>query len=650
MTATPAAVRIRGLGPHADVRLSLSTTGTTTILGASGSGKSTIMHAIALCLWGTDATGATFDRGLLSAPKASVAFGDYGRSLAAKGEATRYLSVDGQPQPGGNEATFREHLAPELRDGEAARLVMFPLGWVPLLEGAGAGRPLRTVLDRMLPGPTAADLLADLPRVAPRDEQSAARLVTTLRGDAKTARGRAQGLRSAVPMTPPPAGPTEEQVAAARATLDATAAARDDLAAWLVDDAEHRAGLAAVADWQRRRDAIVAPGFERVLVTAELEQAADAERTGNAEVERAFEAYRSGLSACAAARERAADWDRRAANLTEPTEPGPTTSEIDAAREAIAAWEKQERAPRPTQPILVRDWVAISTATPCPGAKACQIATRSQEDADRRNAEHAAMWATWDEWRAAQLPDPVHARAVMGRAQEWARYNSRLSDLGKRPEVPPAPEPVQAIYAIGAAQEALDTARTGARAWATHDARVEALGARPADPANLRPRPEAPDTTHATETIASAERAAIRLADYTAAVARAEAVASSAETDAAQAEAMLATAEGWLLAVRSAPARALASKLALLGGGALQVLDHDGKTRVEINGRPWYLASHGERIAADAAWRLRLRAAAGLDALLVFVDDASSVGGIGLPDAPGVVLLQTTAGAFEVVA
>ena len=153
----------------------------------------------------------------------------------------------------------------------------------------------------------------------------------------------------------------------------------------------------------------------------------------------------------------------------------------------------------------------------------------------------------------------------------------------------------------------------------------------------------------ATETIASAKRAADRLADHLAAVARAEAVASSAETDAAQAEQLLATAEGWLVAVRSAPARALASKLALLGDGALQVLDVEGKTKVEINGRPWYLASHGERVAADAGFRLRLRAAAGLDALLVFVDDVTSVGGIEIPTAPGVVLLVTTAaGEMEV--
>ncbi len=635
-------LRIQGIGPHEDRTVTLDPTAVTTISGPSTCGKSTLMHAIAFALWGQDATGAKFDAGMISGPGAASFDG------AGRRGTSRAIVIDGTPTPGGTEEQFRAALPAHYHDPETAGLVMFPMRWTSLLEGAGGGLALRSALDRMLPGPTAADLLAELPKAAPREEKAAAALVTTLRRDASAARGRANGLRSAVPTTPPPAGPTDEQVAEARAVLDASAAAREDLAAWLVEDAEHRAAVAAVADWQRRRDAIREPVEPRALVTEELELAADAERAGNAEVERALEAYRSGLSACAAARDRAAEWDRRAANLTEPTEPGPTVAEIDAAREAIAAWERQERAPHPTQPILARDWKAFSTATPCAGAKACQIANRSQEDADRRNAEHAAAWAAYDEWAAAQAPKPVDAIAIMDHAQAWARYNSRLSDLGRRPEVPPAPEPVAAICA-SAAQEAIDTARRIASAWATYDARVEALGARPADAPELRARPEAPDTTQAAETIASAERAAIRLADHTASVTRAEAVASSAETDAQQAEAMLATAEGWLVAVRSAPARALAGKLALLGDGALQVLDHEGKTRVEINGRPWYLASHGERVAADAGFRLRLRAAAGLGALLVFVDDVTSVGGIEIPTAPGVVLLVTTAaGEMEV--
>ena len=635
-------LRIQGIGPHTDHSIEFDPTAVTTISGPSTIGKSTLMHAIAFALWSQDATGAKFDAGMISGTGAASFDG------AGRRGTSRAIVVDGVATPGGTEEQFRASLPAHYRDPECAGMVMFPLRWVGLLEGAQGGLALRAALDRMLPGPTAADLLADLPKMAPRDEKGAAALVTSYRRDANTARGRAQGLRAAVPTTPPPAGPTEEQVAAARAELDASAAAREDLAAWQVEDAEHRAGTAAVADWQRRRDAIVAPAFERVLVTEELEKAAEAEALANDAVGEAVRAAARGIAAHKDAAARAADWDRRAANLTEPAEPGPTTAEIDAAREAIAAWLKQEHAPRPTQPILARDWKAFSTATPCPGAKACQIANRSQEDADRRNAEHAAAWSAYDAWSAAQIPEPAHARAVMDHAQTWARYNSRLSDLGRRPEVPPEPAPVAAIYA-SAAQEALDTTRAAASAWATYDARVEALGARPADPAPLRARPEAADVTAATETIASAERAATRLADYRGAVARAEAVASSAETDAAQAEQLLATAEGWLTAVRSAPARALASKLALLGDGALQVLDVDGKTRVEINGRPWYLASHGERVAADAGFRLRLRAAAGLDALLVFVDDVTSVGGLEIPTAPGVVLLVTTAaGELEV--
>ena len=100
--------------------------------------------------------------------------------------------------------------------------------------------------------------------------------------------------------------------------------------------------------------------------------------------------------------------------------------------------------------------------------------------------------------------------------------------------------------------------------------------------------------------------------------------------------------------MRTAPAQALAGKLSAINGGSLEVLDDDGKTEVRINGRPWYLASHGERIAAVAHWRVRLREAAGLGEVPVFVDDVSSVGRLGLPEASGVVLLVTTAGDWEV--
>lgn len=632
-------LRIQGIGPHLDRSIEFDPTAITTISGPSTIGKSTLMHAIAFALWSQDATGAKFDQGMISGTGAASFDG------AGRRGTSRAIVVDGTATPGGTEEQFRAALPAHYQDPEAAGLVMFPMRWTSLLESAQGGLALRAALDRMLPGPTASDLLAELPKTAPREEKAAAALVTSLRRDAVSARGRANGLRSAVPTTPPPAGPSDEAVAEARALLDASAAAVEDLAAWRTEDAEHRAGLAAVADWQRRRDAIVAPGFGRVLVTEELEQAAEAEVLANDAVGEAVRVAARAQFARNSALDAATAWDARAAKAPRPEADEPTDEQVQAANDALTARADARARNLPRKPRHERSYRPL-VVEGCPGVVGCLAAARGEADADRFAADLAADWAAYDEGAALIIPDAEATahRRTLDLAGAWRYHHA----LGPRPEVPPAPEPVQAIYA-SAAQEALDAARANARAWATHDARVEALGERPADPEVLRPRPEAPDTTQATETIASAERAATRLADHLAAVARAEAVASSAETDATQAEALLATAEGWLVAVRSAPARALASKLALLGDGALQVLDADGKTRVEINSRPWYLASHGERVAADAGFRLRLRAAAGLDALLVFVDDVTSVGGIEIPTAPGVVLLVTTAaGEMEV--
>ena len=75
------AIRVRGIGPHTDTRLTLHPEGVTTLRGGSGAGKSTILHAVACALWGTDATGAAFDRALLSDDRGSVAYGSYGRTI-----------------------------------------------------------------------------------------------------------------------------------------------------------------------------------------------------------------------------------------------------------------------------------------------------------------------------------------------------------------------------------------------------------------------------------------------------------------------------------------------------------------------------------------------------------------------------------------
>ncbi len=634
MTTTK--LRIQNIGPHADRSITMNLGTVTTISGPSRAGKTTILHAIAFALWGQDATGAKLDAAMSDATPAA-SFDGCGRN-----GTKRAMIVDGASVPGGTEDQFRAMLPAHYRDPETAGLVMFPMRWMHF-DPAGDWRALRSALDRMLPGPTALDLLADLPAAAPRQEKAAAELVSSYRADAKTARGRAQGLRSAVPATPPPAGPTAEQVDAAKAQIAAAADARADLAVWRVEQATHSAACVAVIDWKRRRSSIVEPAGPRAEVTQAMVDAADAER----DAIRQHGDRKCRLPVCAGRAHRRPQPRRRV---------GPPRRQPHRAHAArpdrrrdryrprrhLRVGRSRSAAPQPMKPNRSRDWTAEPTATACPGAKGCQIGERARVEADRVNAEHAAAWSTWLAWDAAQIPDPTDARDIMSRAQEWARFNSRTSDLGKRPAVPPEPEPVPPLH-IGQARSTLNLARNVAAAWASYDERIAAIGPCPDAPPDLRPRPEVPDLADADEVVTSAARAAQRLADYGATVSAAEAKAVTAEEDATTAEQLLTAAEGWLLAVRSAPARALAGKLALLGEGSMQVLDDNGKTQVKINGRPWYLASHGERVAADAGFRLRLRAAAGLDVLPVFVDDVSSVGGIEIPTAPGVVLLVTTA-------
>ena len=643
------AIRVRGIGPHTDTRLTLNPEGVTTLRGGSGAGKSTILHAVACALWGTDATGAAFDRALLSDDRGSVAYGSYGRTIPQRGEHVRLVVVDGAPQPGGTEAQFGATLPAAYRDAQAARLVMFPDTLWSLLDSAQGGGALRAVLDRMLPGPTAADLLADLPAAAPRDEKAAAKLVTETRRASTAARARADALRSAIPAAPTLDRPTDEAVAEARATLDRTAALRADLDAWRDEDATHRSASLAVSSWLARAASLVEPEV-REPTAAELvdaEDAAKAEDAAERDYRQAFGVYHAAANARRLAEHAAAEWERRRALVGDPpAQPRPAAEDVRAAMEAIRGAELWQD---PQPPLMPRDWTPPEEPSPCPGSPAgCGWAARAAERRAERIEQHAAAWAAYDARMLCRPSDPADAREVVALDEAWGAFERALDRLGPQPTIPadPGPEPVEPPHT---ARAALQTLQAADLAWRTYRIQRNALGDRPADPAPLRPRPEvdAAAVNAAQDVIRAHEAAAIRLQAHEEQERRAIAAYRQAEHDASDAEAITTAAEGWLEAVRTAPARALANKLALLEGGDLLIADDDGKTKVTIRGRPWYLASHGERIAAVAHWRVRLRDAAGLGALPVFIDDVTSVGGIPLPDAPGVVLLVTTAGAFE---
>jgi len=63
---------------------------------------------------------------------------------------------------------------------------------------------------------------------------------------------------------------------------------------------------------------------------------------------------------------------------------------------------------------------------------------------------------------------------------------------------------------------------------------------------------------------------------------------------------------------------------------------------VQIDGRPWWLASRGRQVVADIHLRAALRRAAGLQALPIVIDNVQDVGGQPIPSIQGPVLILRT--------
>ena len=97
-------------------------------------------------------------------------------------------------------------------------------------------------------------------------------------------------------------------------------------------------------------------------------------------------------------------------------------------------------------------------------------------------------------------------------------------------------------------------------------------------------------------------------------------------------------------AVRAAPSQ-VASEMALALGelGPVSLIFGDNPAvQVHVDGRPWWLASRGRLVVADAYLRAALRRVSELDHVPLFIDNVQDVGGQALPQLPTpVVLLRT---------
>lgn len=222
-----------------------------------------------------------------------------------------------------------------------------------------------------------------------------------------------------------------------------------------------------------------------------------------------------------------------------------------------------------------------------------------------------------------------------------------------------------ALKEARAAQEAVNARAADARAY---DGALAALGRRPVIPAGVdEPAPPVGDRP------TGQESAAARLVLDTARTVRAmhtretERVSAAIRQLAAVAERLAAaTVEaervtGLVAALRKAPALAAQRQRARLGtmaapGVVVDVLfgDPDAKQGalcwLEVNGRPWELASRGERVVACALLRAAVRREGKMPALPLGLDDVGAWnGGARWPDLPGpVYMLETDDGNLRV--
>ena len=148
-------VTITGLGPHDNFTAEFNPRGMTIVSGPSESGKTTILEAVQLALWGTTTRGKFAVEHIRDGhDKALVELVmDSGRTIrrtVTRSKAqTRSIAYGSMKQSFSSEKAFAENLGELSEDPEAVRLVVAPLQWTDLVSGNA--RKFRDVLSRILP-------------------------------------------------------------------------------------------------------------------------------------------------------------------------------------------------------------------------------------------------------------------------------------------------------------------------------------------------------------------------------------------------------------------------------------------------------------------------------------------------------------------
>ena len=254
-------ISIIGLGPHRDFQATCDPGGITLLSGRSEAGKSFVVEAILLALWGQSSTGSFRPEAIhddFSKAVVELTLEDgriIRRSVTRTRSTTRVIITAGERQVFANEADFQAAIGPLGGDVEILRTIMLPMAWQPLV--AANARKFRDLLGRLLPP---GDVAADIRLRMTGHEVSDAEIgwtdaeAMTHRRNSRKVRDEAAGRRDSA----------HERVAGLQATEAPRPAAIDSgpvEAARLWEDYDRQLGSGAgaqarQAEWDRQRQAL----------------------------------------------------------------------------------------------------------------------------------------------------------------------------------------------------------------------------------------------------------------------------------------------------------------------------------------------------------------------------------------------------------
>jgi hypothetical protein len=215
-------ITVKGLGPHDRFTAALDPGGAVEIRGPSEAGKSTLIEAICLALWGCGSDGKRFRPEAIREgfSQAEVILESAGGGVIRRvvGRSGRGMirsllrRGDASPRLFSSEAAFAGALGPLGERADAARLALAPLQWTTL--AAGPGRALRDLLLEVLPGEDLSDEVArrmavagsplrrpapgDTPLEAPDEAVWTEKMAVEARRDARRTRDEARGALGAL--------------------------------------------------------------------------------------------------------------------------------------------------------------------------------------------------------------------------------------------------------------------------------------------------------------------------------------------------------------------------------------------------------------------------------------------------------------------